>query len=250
MIAGHLEQITAARSVEEVWSLHVTKMAEYGFDRLIYGYTRFRCGNSLGDPDDLLILSNHSTEYLDRFMGDRLFMHGPMVRWTLENEGACSWRWLQEQAEAGLLSDEEMAVTEFNRSMDVTAGYSVSFKSVSHREKGAIALTSKAGVSQSETDAMWKIHGTDILVTCNVTHLKLINLPGDTKRRPLTRRQREVLEWVSQGKTMQDVACIMGLTSATVEKHLRLARVSLDANTTAQAVMKATVQNQIFVIDV
>jgi hypothetical protein len=42
---------------------------------------------------------------------------------------------------------------------------------------------------------------------------------------------------------------IMGLTSATVEKHLRLAREALAVDTTAQAVLKASFSNQMFVLD-
>jgi LuxR family transcriptional regulator len=41
----------------------------------------------------------------------------------------------------------------------------------------------------------------------------------------------------------------MDLTPATVEKHLRLARESLDVETTAQAVLKASFQNQIFLLE-
>jgi len=58
-----------------------------------------------------------------------------------------------------------------------------------------------------------------------------------------------VLQWVADGKTVRDIACIMGLTRATVEKHLRLAREALDAETTAQAVMKAALQNRFFVFE-
>lgn len=61
-----------------------------------------------------------------------------------------------------------------------------------------------------------------------------------------TPRQREVLEWTSAGKTVAEVATILGLTPATVEKHLRLARDALDAGSTAQAILKAHVTNQIF----
>ena len=39
----------------------------------------------------------------------------------------------------------------------------------------------------------------------------------------------------------------MDLNQATVEKHLRLARENLNADTTAQAVLKASVQNQFFI---
>ena len=97
-------------------------------------------------------------------------------------------------------------------------------------------------------DAIWEQHGRDLIVMNNVAHLKILTLPY-TGGRPLTRRQREVLEWVGDGKTTQDIAMLMGLTPATVEKHLRLARDALDVETTAQAVLKAALQNQMFVME-
>jgi LuxR family transcriptional regulator len=48
----------------------------------------------------------------------------------------------------------------------------------------------------------------------------------------------------------QDTALLMGLTSATVEKHLRLAREALAVETTAQAVLKAAFANQMFILEV
>ena len=58
-----------------------------------------------------------------------------------------------------------------------------------------------------------------------------------------------MLQWVGDGKTTQDIALLMGLTAATVEKHLRLARDSLSVETTAQAVLKAALQNQMYVVE-
>lgn len=80
-------------------------------------------------------------------------------------------------------------------------------------------------------------------------HLKLLTLPNSGLRR-LTKRQNEVLQLVGDGKTTQDIAVILELTAATVEKHLRLAREALDVDTTAQAVMKAAFYNQMFVVDI
>ncbi|MEJ2019255.1 MAG: helix-turn-helix transcriptional regulator, partial [Maritimibacter sp.] len=62
----------------------------------------------------------------------------------------------------------------------------------------------------------------------------------------LTERQREVLSWIGDGKSNLDVATILGVSVATVEKHLRLARERLGVETTAQAVLKASFQNQIY----
>ena len=243
----HLEAVIEASSIEEIWQLHCDRMAGYGFDRLLYGFTRFRSANSFGAIDDVLVLSNHDAAYLDGFVKTGLFHQAPMVKWAAANEGACSWRWIEEQAQSGILTPAERRVMEFNLGHGVRAGYSISFRDVSVRAKGAIGLCAK-GLRQAEVEDVWAQHGREILIVNNLTHLRITSMPFATSRRALTPRQREVLEWVGDGKTTQDIATIMGLTPATVEKHLRLAREGLDVDTTAQAVLKASFQNQIFIL--
>ena len=248
-LRAYLLRVADCQTMEELWEGHVAKMAEFGFDRLIYGFTRYRTANSLGDPSDFIILTNHSKDYTSVFIDEGHFFHAPMVHWALENEGAKSWRLLAEMERSKTLSAPERRVLEFNRDMGVTAGYSVSFKSISARSKGAIALTARRGMDQADIDAIWSVHGAEITLMNNIVHLKILTLPYTAPNRILTPRQREVLEWVGDGKTAQDIGLIMGLTAATVEKHLRLARESLAVDTTAQAVLKAAFANQMFVID-
>jgi LuxR family transcriptional regulator len=247
-LAPYLDAATNARSIEALWTLHTEQMAGYGFDRLIYGFTRYRSGTSLGDPQDWIVLTNHSPAYMRTFIEDGLYYHAPMLRWALENDGACSWRWMEDMARRDAFTPSEQKVVEFNRQMGVTAGYTISFRSVSARTKGAIALTARQGQSQDAVEQVWAQHGEDILVMNNVLHLKLMTLPYSGAR-TLTRRQREVLQWVGDGKTTQDIALLIGLTPATVEKHLRLAREALDVETTAQAVLKAAFYNQMFILE-
>lgn len=246
----YLIEMTNTPSIEELWAMHTERMASFGFDRIMYGFTRFRSASSLGDPNDFLLLTNHSTAYTDGFIGRGLYHHAPMVNWALENEGDCSWRVIADMARADALSKAERRVVDFNLSQGVTAGYTLSFKSVSARSKGAIALTARKGLTQDEVDDIWVRHSDDIILMNNLAHLKILTLPYFAPNRTLTPRQREALEWVGDGKTMQDIAILMGLTTATVEKHLRLARVALSVETTAQAVLKASFQNQMFVLDV
>ncbi len=246
---SYLHFLANCQSIETLWDKHTRKMAEYGFDRILYGFTRYRSGASLGDPEDFVILSNQPKEYMDVFIGEGHYIHAPMVRWALENEGACSWSLLRDMAEQGVLSEAEQRVVAFNQRMGVKAGYTISFKSISARSKGAIALTARESMSQAEVDAIWAEHGHDLHLMNNIAHLKILTLPYETPGRSLTRRQREALEWVGDGKTMQDIAVLMGLTSATVEKHLRLAREALAVETTAQAVLKAAVANQMFILE-
>ncbi|AXI46552.1 LuxR family transcriptional regulator [Sulfitobacter sp. SK012] len=245
----YLKFLANCQSMEILWDAHCQKMATYGFDRLLYGFTRYRTLTSLGDPEDFVILTNHSRAYTDVFLGEGLYFHAPMVHWALENEGAGSWRALLDMDKSKTLSPAERRVFAFNISMGVTAGYTVSFKAISARSKGAIALTARVGMEQEEVDAVWAEHGDDITLMNNIAHLKILTLPYTAPNRSLTSRQREALEWVGDGKTMQDIALLMGLTSATVEKHLRLAREALSVETTAQAVLKAAFANQMFVLD-
>ena len=244
----YLDVLTNAADVEELWAMHTAQMATYGFDRIIYGFTRYRTSSSLGDPQDFVLLTNQTPEYIRTFIDDGLYFHAPMLRWALENDGACSWSWMEEMARKDAFTPAERKVVEFNVAHGVTAGYTISFRSVSARSKGAIALTARRGMSQAEVEDVWAAHGDEILVLNNVAHLKLLTLPYSGSR-TLTKRQREVLEYVGDGKTTQDTAFLLGLTPATVEKHLRLAREALDVETTAQAVLKAAFYNQMFVLD-
>ncbi len=248
MTLHFLEQISEADTIEDIWAALCDKMSEYGFDRLLYAYTRFKSGSSLGDPRDSIVLSSHDPEYTEGYINEGHYSNGPMLRWSVENVGACSWSWIQTIPEETLTIGERKAL-EFNREMGVIAGFTIGFKTDSVRNRGGIGLTARPGITQSEVDATWERHGREILVMNNMAHLKIISLPYTSSRRALTARQREVLEWVGEGKTMQDIATIMGLTTATVEKHLRLAREALDVDTTAQAVLKASFQNQIFILD-
>lgn len=55
----------------------------------------------------------------------------------------------------------------------------------------------------------------------------------------LSAREREVLRWVAAGRRQADIAATLGLSTRTVENHLRRARQRLGVATTAQAVRAA-----------
>jgi LuxR family transcriptional regulator len=242
----HLEKLLNLHEIDQIWALHCARMADFGFDRLFYAFTRFRTGNGFGSLEDTLVLSNHDDAYLEQFIGGGLFNDAPMVKWAAHNVGACSWRWIEREMAAGRMTAAEQRVIDFNLRYGVRAGVSISFPDRNVRSKGGIGLCARVGLRQHDVDEIWEEHHRELMVINTITHLRISSMPFATARRPLTARQREVLEWVADGKTTADIALIMGLTVATVEKHLRLAREALDVDTTAQAVLKASVQKQIF----
>lgn len=242
----HLERLLLTDDVDVIWSEHCNLMAQYGFDRLIYAFMPFRSTPGYDDIADSLVLSSHDEDYLKVFLQGGLFLHAPMVNWTTRSTGAQSWSWVWDREARGELSPEEQNVVNVNRSFGVSAGYSIAFADSSQRAKGGIGLCAERGLSQDQVDDIWARHGRELMVVNSVLHLRISTMPIVTSRRLLTDRQRQVLEWVADGKTTADIALIMGLTPATIEKHLRLAREVLDVETTAQAVLKASMQKQLF----
>lgn len=240
-----LERMIGADTISEVWSVYIDRVSEYGFDRVMYGFTADKDVNR-EDLDNVLFLSNHDRAYLDVFMGKGLYRHAPMVRWAIDNVGESSWREVGIAYAEGRLTPEERRVVEFNHSMGIVAGYSIAFSDVSVRAKGALGLAARRDMTQDQVDAIWDEHGHHLNMVSTLLHLKVTSLPRRAGT-PLTQRQREALEWVADGKTTQDIALLMGISTAMVEKHLRLAREALDVETTAHAVAKASRLNQIFV---
>lgn len=56
---------------------------------------------------------------------------------------------------------------------------------------------------------------------------------------PLSSREKEILQWVAEGKSQQDIGDILSISHRTVEVHMRSGRDKLGALTTAQAVGRA-----------
>ena len=241
-----LGRLAESQSVDQVWNTATEWFAAQGFGRCNYGFTLFRGSRSVGDPDDALFLTTCDASYANFYFRNGFFARTPAFRWVQANTGACTWTWVREAYLAGTLTPEEAETVRQNAAIGITAGISVSFPESSSRAKGALGMIADPGLSVEEVDAFFAARRDEILAVANMMHLRLIQLPFPTRRRPLTDRQREALEWVADGKTTQDVAILMEVSGAMVEKHLRLAREALSVETTTQAVAKAALMNLIF----
>lgn len=241
-----LNRIAAAQSIDEAWALATAHFAGMGFRRVNYGFTRFRHLKTIGDPDDALFLSTCDADYVNRYFRGGFYAKTPVFRWAECNSGACTWTWVKEAFEAGRLSAEEADAVRQNLAMGVIAGISVSFPEVSARSKGAMGMIADPGLTHQDVDRIFAERREEILAVANMMHLTIVHLPHLSRHRALSPRQREALEWVADGKTTQDVALLMGVSPAMVEKHLRLAREALSVETTAQAVAKGALLNMIF----
>jgi LuxR family transcriptional regulator len=236
-------------TVEDLWAHHTRVMAEYGFDRLFYAFNAFRGAGLYDNPEDALLLTNMPTDYVEAYVNGGMFRDGMMMRWAIQNIGVASWATVYAAMQNQPLTEGERAMRALNERHGILAGYTISFPMAIKNANAGIGMAVRRGMTQAEADAIWAEHGADIEIINHVAHLCILQLPATGQRTLLTARQAEVLELVADGKTMQDIAIILDRNVATVEKHLRGARDALGVETTAQAVRKASILNQIFRLD-
>ncbi|MFD2739242.1 autoinducer binding domain-containing protein [Sulfitobacter aestuarii] len=234
--------VLAARDINAVWRSFSTALVAFGFDKILYCGIRMPGGCLVEDINDALLLHLGPQEYLDQYLGSELYRGSPAYAWASQNSGFASWP----DAIAALGPIDTLThkrILKLNADFGICSGYVGSLKGLVPGMRGIIGMSPARGLHQPEADRLWARHGKDIEILCQLLHLRVASLPQTDPRRPLTSRQREALQWCSQGKTMQDIATIMGVRSVTIEKHLRMAREALNAQTTAHAVQKAMALN-------
>lgn len=238
--------IATLDTIEEVWQRTTAALRLFGFASVNYGFTRYRVGLGIGDPDDAFFLSTHALDAVKAFHESGLYLRSADYRWVRDNTGACPWDWVHRERAAGRLTPEECRTLDELGTGRGRAGMTISFAVTLPRSKGAMGLAAAPGVTQDQVTARWADQGRAIEALCNTAHLKLSQMPMPVPSGRLSDRQREILEWIADGKSLQDVCVLTGLSLSSVEKHLRRARDLLGVDTTAHAVAKASFLNQLF----
>jgi LuxR family quorum sensing-dependent transcriptional regulator len=77
------------------------------------------------------------------------------------------------------------------------------------------------------------LHAIEIRARTRTKHLGELQVP------PLTDREKEVLKWAGMGKTSDETATILNVSSKTVEAHIKTATIKLGAANKTQATVQA-----------
>lgn len=239
-----LHGILEASNIETVWALLTAHMRGLGFAGVIYGYSPDSLGLALGDVEDMLLLATLERGFLTELVSKRHYTNSITFSWALANSGIASFSMTPEDAGLRNFSYRSDSLAFFARH-GIETGFSVGFAPLRARGRGVMTVIGPPGATQAEIDALLEARRGEIFVVASVAHRVMASMPYATARK-LTPRQREVLEWLAQGKSIANVACIMNIAMPTVEKHLRLAREALGVETTAHALMKAEFLNQMF----
>ncbi|MEM7489928.1 MAG: LuxR C-terminal-related transcriptional regulator [Pseudomonadota bacterium] len=234
-LARALMDISAAQEVRRAWDIYADTLATLGFVRCMYGCAEGWHGAV--DEGDVILLYRGPPGFGDIYLDEQLYLGNPVFEWCVNNEGFMATDELMATYD-GPVTPQLARLAQLRDLYGSRSGYFGSLRGVVPGIDAAVTMNPPGDMDDATLKAIWAAHGEDVEALTRALHLRVCTLPHPV-RRPLSSRQREVLEWASQGKTVRDIACIMQISAQTVEKHLRLAREALEAVNTPHAVRKA-----------
>ncbi|MGR3398608.1 MAG: LuxR C-terminal-related transcriptional regulator [Paracoccus sp. (in: a-proteobacteria)] len=238
MLTRCIERLLDASHTKEIRKIFIEAVNDLGFDYAFYGaYFMLTVPRALV-RERPVILTNLPDALVDDARQLGPFERDGWVQWVLDHDGDIS-------------GDELMRLSgspslELAASRGFGATHILSLRDKVLHSAGGVVLMAGQGMDRDHVARLWNCTGRELRVLCWVMHMRMATMHRKPNSATLTARQREVLGWRSAGKTVSEVATILGITPATVEKHMRLAREALGVETTPQAVLKAHVTNQLF----
>ncbi|MEJ6395505.1 autoinducer binding domain-containing protein [Gymnodinialimonas sp. 2305UL16-5] len=241
-----VEPYLSIRDAAGLWSKLHEDVEQCGFRRIFYAGARRRSANHDHSPDDTIVKSSYGEEFDRFFIDGNAFTSDVNTQWALYSEGAVSWDLTRRLKSRGQLNPRQVEIHDRCNDLGLVNGYTVSLGSRSTGLVSGYGLSADDMSEQAEVDRIWSRNRSLLLSTLSIFDLVIRLVPDIPNGSELTKRQGEVLEWAGDGKTIDDIAEIMGLHRSTVAKHMSDARARLRVANTLQAVVRATVQGQIY----
>jgi LuxR family quorum sensing-dependent transcriptional regulator len=185
------------------------------------------------DPSDCLLLNNRPQDYVAHYIEKNYMIRDPVVTELRRTLTPFSWGDLRARRE---LSKSERAIIDEGRDFGANDGYMIPIITPS----GSVALFSPCGPEPDlseraraavEVIGMYSFHA--------LKRALIKQQRADAVHQPLTPREREIMQWVATGKSDDEIAEILNLSTPTVTWHVENAKKKLDAFRRTYAVVQA-----------
>lgn len=208
-------------------------VAQFGFGHFMM--TRLPAVNE--DAEPYVIYHSWPVEWLDRYREQAYFWHDPVSLHSFVQVRPFSWK---EARKSHRRTRVSLQLASEASSLGLVDGIGFPMGDPSCVQ----AVVSLAADHPVDLDLLSRemLH-----LVCLHAELRAVEIFDNTPAifGQLREREREVLKWMANGKSMTDVADILGISDRTVREHVDHAKLTLNATTTTHAVAKAVKSRQI-----
>jgi LuxR family quorum sensing-dependent transcriptional regulator len=201
-----------------------------------FGYTHVSCITMPGpgqDQSECLLMNTRPKDYVENYIEKNHVARDPVIKELRRTLNPYSWSDIRDR---GDLTRSERVIMDEAREFEVRDGLTIPIMTLS----GSVTLFCPCGrepnVSQRARAAI-EIIG----VYTNHALKRAIRQRQreEAVRAPLTPREREIMQWVASGKTDDEIADILSISTTTVTTHVEHAKQKLDAFRRTYAVVQA-----------
>jgi LuxR family quorum sensing-dependent transcriptional regulator len=184
-------------------------------------------------PDEGLVLNTRPQDYVEHYIEKNYVVRDPVLTQLRRTLRPFSWSEVREQRE---LSKSEKSIMDEARDFGARDGLIIPIVTLS----GSVSVFSPCGLepnlSQRARAAL------EIVGMCGFNALKTALTDREqplAAHRPLSPREREIMQWVATGKTDDEIADLLSLRRVTVTWHVENAKHKLNAVRRTYAVVQA-----------
>jgi LuxR family quorum sensing-dependent transcriptional regulator len=228
-----IHDLDRARNVEDISAQVVRHLAQMGAEHVIAGTFPSDEPNRRRQLSHS-IFTNYPREWLERYLARHYMLKDPVILQTMRDADPFFFDWNDLTPLAGA-DPEVRRIAEEAREFNLVKGFSGAIQTLD----GQMVGFTFAG-RHFEADP--EMRGVLALIASYAIGRAIAlrqQAPNESKVIRLSPREREALQWASDGKNDWEIGEIMNITEHGVDKHLRSVRAKLGAINRTQAVAEA-----------
>lgn len=226
-IDDFIDATNAAETADQVFSLYVKAISDFGYDRTLYAALRNHPSCSPAIP---AVMRNYPDDWMAHYIEAGYIETDPVRHYCVVSRQPFLWSDIAKR-----VPRMRSRIFDEARSAGIRDGIGVPVHGPNGEAMG-IGMASSIG----NTDARFQLGKLHLIALQFHTVYSALVLPQDDGAEiRLTPREQEILQWCTQGKSNWAVGEVLGISEHAVDFHLRNTFRKLKVSTRTTAVVKA-----------
>lgn len=231
MIESFIEETNRAKTKEEVYQHFQTTLANLGYDRLTYCYATDQ--PKLNRKAEFGIVSTYPQEWLEYYNQSNFMAHDPIVKQLFLTNGAFAWESIVSKLE---LTEVQLKIMNEAENVGINSGIGVGIHQCFNEISGlGIASSYKRKDHKKDTVAQVNL----LAFQFHEAYSSRNHAQQMLKKIDLSKREKEILHWMYEGKSDIVIADLLYIQHSTVRYHIKNIYLKLGVNNRTMAVVKA-----------
>lgn len=209
-----VEQIARCETLPSLWRLMIGYFRDSGYGAICY----FTCGHgepgSLPGPVGAPIHHGFRPAVIEAYLNSNYEQIDIVPRMTLAQGKPLRWRQVWAAIET---TEEERQFLALLRAVDLGDGFTLPCYGPGGRD-GYVSIGSMTPDARMDDASVREMH-----LSAQAAHLRICEFTAGepSHGKPLSAREREILDWVARGKSNSVIADILCISAGTVDTYLR-----------------------------